>query len=133
MTNIQSSAMYEGGCHCGAVRFRVAITSFEAIDCNCSICRKKGFLHLTVPPEQFTLIKGEEALATYRFNTQIAQHYFCRICGIHPFYRSRSHPNHIDVNVRCIENVQISQFKIQPFDGENWEENVAQIRGNFQE
>lgn len=133
MTNQQSSSVYEGGCHCGAVRFRVKITCFEAIDCNCSICRKKGFLHLIVPPEQFTLIKGEDALTTYRFNTKTAQHYFCRICGIHPFYRPRSHPDHIDINIHCIDNIELSQFKIQPFDGENWEENITQIQGNVKE
>ncbi|MGK7932866.1 MAG: GFA family protein [Microcystaceae cyanobacterium] len=133
MANLQSSSIYEGGCHCGAVRFRVTITCFEIIDCNCSICRKKGFLHLIVPPEQFTLIKGEEALATYHFNTGIAQHYFCRTCGIHPFYRPRSHPNHIDVNVRCLDKIELSQFKIKPFDGGNWEENVAQIQGSLPE
>lgn len=128
MINDSSSTIYEGGCHCGAVRFQVKITTFEVIDCNCSICRKKGFLHLIVPPEQFTLIKGEDALTTYRFNTETAHHYFCRTCGIHPFYRPRSHPNHIDVNVRCLDNLELSQFKIQPFDGVNWEKNVEQIQ-----
>jgi hypothetical protein len=130
MTKMTSSAIYEGGCHCGAVRFQVEITHFEAIDCNCSICRKKGFLHLIIPPEQFTLIKGKEALSTYRFNTGVAHHYFCQICGIHPFYRPRSHPNHIDVNVRCLDDNLLSHFTIKPFDGANWEENIEQIQEN---
>ncbi|MEL7245291.1 MAG: GFA family protein, partial [Cyanobacteria bacterium J06573_2] len=60
---------YEGGCHCGAVRFRVVVDNKKADDCNCSICTKKGFLHLIVPQNQFTLLKGEENLATYTFNT----------------------------------------------------------------
>ena len=47
---------YEGGCHCGRVRFRVTADLAAATieRCNCSICRKKGFLHLIVPPEQFS-------------------------------------------------------------------------------
>jgi hypothetical protein len=128
MTESIGSASYEGGCHCGAIRFRVGIDRFQALDCNCSICRKKGFLHLIVPATQFTLLCGEESLSTYTFNTGIAQHYFCRVCGIHPFYRPRSHPEGIDVNVRCLDGEVSSRFQIQFFDGANWEENIDRIR-----
>jgi len=89
---------YTGGCHCGAVRFQVVVDNHRVEDCNCSICRQKGFLHLIIPPEKFTLLQGEAELTTYKFNTGIAQHKFCRICGIHPFYIPRSHPN-------CIESM----------------------------
>ena len=119
---------YFGGCHCGAVRFRVAVDKHEASDCNCSICKKKGFLHLIVPPERFTLLSGEDVLTTYTFNTGTAQHTFCRICGIHSFYRPRSHPEHFDVNVRCLDSDAIQDFQILPFDGVNWEQNVHLLR-----
>lgn len=125
---VNEPVTYEGGCHCGAVRFRVIVYQHKVEDCNCSICRKKGFLHLIVPPEQFTLLSGEDALTTYTFNTGIAKHLFCRICGIHPFYRPRSHPDYIDVNVRCLDGDVLSHFQIIPFDGVNWEENVHKIR-----
>jgi len=115
---------YSGGCHCGAVRFTVTVDKHEASDCNCSICKKKGFLHLIVPPERFTLLYGEDVLTTYTFNTATAQHTFCRICGIHSFYRPRSHPDQFDVNVRCLDSDAVSQFQILPFDGVNWEQNV---------
>ncbi|MGL5032348.1 MAG: GFA family protein [Microcystaceae cyanobacterium] len=124
---------YAGGCHCGAVRFRVMITDFKAVDCNCSICRKKGFLHAIVPPEQFTLCQGEEFLSTYTFNTHQARHFFCRICGIHAFYAPRSHPGMIDVNVRCLDENVLSDFTIASFDGVNWEANIAQITRNAQD
>ena len=81
---------YEGGCHCGRVRFRVTADLSGITYCNCSICAKKGFLHLIVPPENFELISGKDALTTYRFNTGAAQHTFCATCGIHPFYVPRS-------------------------------------------
>ncbi|WGV26447.1 GFA family protein [Halotia branconii] len=122
--NTQESVTYEGGCHCGAVRFRVTTEDHKADDCNCSICRKKGFLHLIVPRSQFTLLKGQDELTTYRFNTGIAQHKFCRTCGMHPFYIPRSHPDGIDVNVRCLDGDVIDNFQIIPFDGQNWETNV---------
>lgn len=121
---------YEGGCHCGAIRYRVRVNNYRVEDCNCSICRKKGFLHLIVPPSQFELLQGEEFLTTYTFNTGIAKHTFCRICGIHPFYRPRSHPQDIDVNIRTLDGDVLDQFEIHPFDGQNWEENVHKIQNS---
>jgi len=112
---------YAGGCHCGAVRFEVTADIGEVTDCNCSVCTKKGFLHLIVAPEKFRLLKGEEALVTYRFNTGTAKHSFCGHCGIHAFYTPRSHPDKVDVNVRCIEGIDLAVLKIVPFDGQNWE------------
>lgn len=120
--------IYEGGCHCGAVRFRVAVDGYDAVECNCSICRKKANLHLIVPPERFTLLHGADTLTTYCFNTRVAQHTFCKICGIHPFYTPRSHPNCIDVNVRCLDGDAMSRFRVTAFDGAHWEANVDRIR-----
>ncbi len=85
-------------------------------------------MHLIVPPEQFTLLQGTEALITYTFNTRVAHHMFCRICGIHSFYRPRSHPDAFDVNVHCLDGDVLDQFQILPFDGANWEQNVHLIR-----
>ncbi len=121
------SEWLEGGCHCGAIRFRVCVRSFEAIECNCSICQKKGFVHLIVPPADFVFVSGESALATYTFNTHLAKHHFCRTCGVHPFYRPRSHPGSWDVNVRCLDGDSHTRFAIAPFDGKHWEDNVATI------
>ncbi len=127
--NLSKQAItYEGGCHCGKIRFKAIVERQVATDCNCSICRKKGFLHLIVPQEKFTLLKGAEFLTTYTFNTGVAKHTFCRICGIHPFYRPRSHPEAIDVNLRCLDGDILSDFEIEFFDGINWEENVDRIR-----
>ena len=127
-TNSHKSVTYEGGCHCGAVRFQVEVDQHKADDCNCSICRKKGFLHLIVAQNKFTLLQGEDVLTTYKFNTGVAQHKFCSICGINSFYLPRSHPDCIDVNVRCLDGDAIAQFEIVPFNGQNWEENIHQLR-----
>lgn len=130
MAKNKEPRIYQGGCHCGAVRFQVLVDRFKVQDCNCSICRKKGFLHLIVPPENFTLLRGENVLTTYTFNTQIAKHKFCSICGIHAFYRPRSHPEMIDVNIRALDIETMAQFEIEPFDGKNWEANVDNIRNS---
>ena len=112
----------DGGCHCGSVRFRVRIDKKEALDCNCSICVKKGFLHLIVEEDAFELLHGGTVLGNYRFGTQTAKHHFCRNCGIHAFYVPRSHPDGWDVNVRCLDDVDLAEWTISPFDGKRWEE-----------
>jgi hypothetical protein len=119
--------VFEGGCHCGRVRFRVATDKLEALDCNCSICTKKGFLHLIVTKDRFELLSGAEDLATYTFNTHVAKHTFCKVCGIHAFYTPRSHPDGVDVNVRCLDGAEWHAFSIAKFDGEHWEDSVASI------
>jgi hypothetical protein len=115
---------YEGGCHCGRVRFRVTASLDRVSECNCSMCTKKGFLHLIVAPEQFELVSGADVLTTYEFNTKVAKHRFCRLCGVHAFYTPRSDPDKIDVNVRCLDGVDLSSLAVSPFDGQNWEQSM---------
>lgn len=88
------------------------------------MCTKKGMLHWIVAPEAFEVIAGREELTTYRFNSGVARHTFCRHCGIHPFYVPRSDPDKIDVNVRCLEGVDLSTLQPEKFDGLNWEESM---------
>ncbi len=83
-------------------------------------------MHLIVPPENFELLSGKEALTTYRFNTGTAQHTFCASCGIHPFYVPRSDPDKIDVNVRCLDGVDLAAIKTHMFDGKNWEQAMTE-------
>jgi hypothetical protein len=116
----------QGGCHCGRVRFKVTADLDRVTYCNCSICSKKGFLHLIVPPEQFELLSGKDELTTYEFNTRTAKHTFCKTCGIHAFYVPRSDPDKIDVNVRCIDDIDLSELSIKTFDGKNWEQAMGE-------
>jgi hypothetical protein len=112
----------EGGCHCGAVRFLIAVEPpLEVLDCNCSICAKTGFLHLIVPHADFTLLSGTENLSSYRFGTGAAEHLFCKTCGIKSFYQPRSHPDSWSVNFRCLDQGHSLNPVISSFDGRNWE------------
>ena len=115
---------YEGGCHCGRVRFRVRADLETTTDCNCSMCTMKGFLHVIVSAEDFELLTNRDQLSTYTFNTGIAKHTFCRTCGVHPFYVPRSDPDKIDVNVRCLDSVDPSEIRAIHFDGRHWEEAI---------
>jgi hypothetical protein len=116
----------EGGCHCGRVRFRVTADLATVTGCNCSVCTKKGILHLIVPQEHFELMSGKDELTVYQFNTGVAKHMFCRHCGMHPFYVPRSDPDKIDVNARCLDNVDLSKLSPKPFDGKHWEAAMQQ-------
>jgi len=121
-------AVLKGGCHCGRVRFDVATDPEIAADeCNCSICRKSGYLHLLVAKSDFKLLQGKDSLQIYRFNSGIAQHYFCRECGIKSFYVPRSHPDGVSVNVNCLDREDIACVTVTPFDGENWEKNIHKL------
>ena len=95
-------------------------------ECNCSICRKSGYLHLIVEKADFRLIQGAEALVTYRFNTGRAQHFFCKVCGMKSFYVPRSHPDGYSVNARCLDEGTVTRMEIRTFDGANWESSARE-------
>lgn len=118
---------YKGSCHCGRVQFSLqAPEEVEVEQCNCSVCRKSGFLHLIVPKSAFRLLSGEDELTTYTFNTGVAKHYFCRHCGIKPFYIPRSNPDGVDVNVNALDT-KPPHITVVQFDGQNWEANAAAL------
>ena len=118
-----------GGCHCGQVAFAIEIGSrIQVQQCNCSICRMLGFLHLIVPANRFELLTGSENLLLYRFNTGIAQHLFCGTCGVKSFYVPRSNPDGFSINLRCVALPETVQVHKQQFDGENWEHHAASLQ-----
>lgn len=117
--------IHSGGCHCGRVRFEIdAPAELETRLCNCSICSMTAYLHLIVPRARFRLLEGEDALTTYTFNTGVAQHHFCSVCGIKSFYVPRSNPDGVSVNVRCLDPATIEKITIEDFDGRNWEDHA---------
>lgn len=119
---------HSGACHCERVRFEVdAPAEIDALECNCSICSKSGFLHLIVPQSRFRLLHGSDELTTYQFNTGVAKHLFCKTCGIKAFYIPRSNPDGYSVNVRCLQSATITQVNVSAFDGNNWEEHGAEL------
>lgn len=112
----------QGSCHCEKVTFSVKIVSqpISVLDCNCSICAKKGYLHLTVPKDRVSISAAAlEAMTTYRFGTGVAQHTFCATCGVEALYVPRSNPDCYSVNARCLE-LDGKEIRIEPLDGKTF-------------
>jgi hypothetical protein len=113
----------EGGCHCRRVRFRAEVDLDQSGECSCSLCTKKGILHLPVFPADFELLRGKNALTVYTFGTGVAQHPFCAHCGMHVFGVPRSQPDKITVNARCLDDIDGPALRpTRLFDGCHWEE-----------
>lgn len=110
---------YEGSCHCGAVTFRVdADLPGEAMSCNCSHCRRKGFLLTFVPAAQFTLLSGADRLTDYLFHKHAITHQFCKTCGAQPFAVGKSPDGTMQaINLRCVPDVNLDALAIQKVDG----------------
>ncbi len=113
---VEALLTHAGGCHCGRVRFECRTAARPTVlDCDCSICRMSGFLHLIVPAVHFRLLQGADHLREYTFHTGVARHLFCSVCGIKSFYVPRSHPDAYDVNVRCLDPNTLTQYTLRVF------------------
>jgi hypothetical protein len=108
---------YLGSCHCGAVEFAVDADPVELTVCDCSLCRRKNALMLAVPVDQLAVLRGEDKLSLYQWNTGAARHHFCSVCGIYTFHRKRSDPNSYGVNVNCLEGFDASAVPVRQADG----------------
>ncbi|MCC2687681.1 MAG: glutathione-dependent formaldehyde-activating protein [Rhizobiaceae bacterium] len=112
----------DGGCHCGAVRFRVRLAEglHTARRCTCSYCRMRGAIAVTARLGNLTLLAGQNSLTTYQFNTMTAKHHFCAHCGIHTHHQRRSDPGEYGVNVACLQGISPFDFDEVPvYDGVN--------------
>jgi hypothetical protein len=110
---------YKGSCHCGQIAFEVEGKITEVIDCNCSMCSRKGTLMWFVSRDKLHLLTPEEDLATYMFGEHTIRHHFCPKCGIHPFGESTDPSGNrmAAINVRCLEVLDFSSLPVNPFDG----------------
>jgi hypothetical protein len=111
--------MFEGSCHCGAVKFRVAAAITELTTCDCSLCAIRNAVMAKVPENALTVVEGESELTLYQWNTRRAKHYFCSRCGIYVFHRKRSMPDHFGINVFCLENFDRAALPVRATEGLN--------------
>ena len=113
---------YTGGCHCGKVRYEVDIENLiRVMECNCSICAKRGWLLSFVPLSAFRLLRGESELTDYQFNKKIIHHLFCNACGTASFGRGSDGKGKemVAINVRCLDGVDLKSLTVTEYDGKN--------------
>ena len=109
-------------CHCGQVEIEVKIPEEgfkKFMRCNCSLCKRKGAIMSPIPKDSLKVVKGQEHLKLYQYHTKVAEHYFCKNCGIYTHHRSYTNPENYEYNVGCIDNLNTFEYKNIPvFDGE---------------
>ncbi len=106
---------YHGGCHCGRIAFDVEGDLKQVVECNCSICAKRAYLHWSVPREHFRLTSPEANIATYTFKSGRVKHQFCPVCGVAPLCITG--PDKVNVNARCLDGVEAAALEVKHFDG----------------
>jgi hypothetical protein len=129
---------YEGGCHCGAVRFTARVdVAVGTTKCNCSFCARVRLWSVMATDATFHLVSALDVLADYTGRNPVAHHFFCKTCGIHAFDRIDL-PNmtghvYYNVSVACLDGVDMDELMAAPvayLDGlhDNWGERPAEIR-----
>jgi hypothetical protein len=116
---VDEMTRYAGSCHCGAVRFEIETEITEPTMCDCSLCSKKNALMCTAHEANFRLIAGEDKLSLYTWNSGVARHYFCSVCGVYPFHKKRSAPDHYGINVRCLDGFDIAGWPVRQAEGKS--------------
>ena len=110
---------YHGSCHCGAVQFTVAGEILEAYVCDCSLCTKKNALMANIHESRLKITAGEDKLGFYQWNARIAKHYFCKQCGIYPFHKKRSMPDHYGVNLKALDDFDWASVPVRAAEGKD--------------
>lgn len=113
---------YAGSCHCGKIAYEVEGELQEAVQCNCSICSRRGYLLWFLPREKLSLKTPEGNMSHYEFNKHRIKHYFCPDCGCAPFGMGKapgSDKAMVAVNLRCLPELDLATIKVKPFDGKS--------------
>ena len=117
-----SQGQYNGSCHCGAVAFTVALPDgLRAVGrCDCSLCRRRGAIMAHTGLDGLRIIRGQAVLRLYQFNSRVAKHYFCSICGIYTHHQRRSDPSQYGINIGCLDGLDaLEPGAVQTYDGVN--------------
>lgn len=115
-------AKHKATCHCGEVELQLTLPDglVDVRRCDCSLCRRRGAIVASVALSGIEIIKGEDVLKIYQFNTMTAKHYFCSVCGIYTHHQRRSNPSQYGFNVACLEGVNPLKIEgVITYDGVN--------------
>lgn len=111
--------IYIGSCHCGKMSFGAEGDLVKVVECNCSICRKRGSLHWFLPRDNFRLLTPGVSMGTYTFKQHKIKHRYCLDCGCAPYSEgiAPSGSYMVGINARCLDEVDISSIDVGHFDG----------------
>jgi hypothetical protein len=94
----------QGGCLCGAVRYRLASEPFEAGYCHCAICRRSTgapvVAFATVPFDDFQLTGNP----CRRRSSDFGERWFCSECGTQLAMHVDHQPDTIDFTVATLDD-----------------------------
>ncbi len=98
--------MLEGGCLCGAVRYRLSGASQRVTHCHCAMCRKQhGAAFATYARVDRSALEISEtggALSAYRSSGKVLRQ-FCRTCGSSLFWSRDDAPQRVAVAVGTLD------------------------------
>lgn len=119
---VEVKERHKASCHCGLVELELYLPHglVDVRRCDCSICRRRGAIVASVPLDSIKIVKGEDSLKLYQFNTKTAKHFFCSQCGIYTHHQRRSNPNQYGFNVACLEGINpLKIAAVATLDGVN--------------
>ncbi len=119
---VQIQEKHKATCHCGSVVIELSLPNGveDLRRCDCSLCRRRGAIVASVPLSGIKILKGEDKLKLYQFNTKQAKHYFCSECGIYTHHQRRSNPSQYGFNVACLEGINpLKVERVPTYDGVN--------------
>ncbi|EWZ96717.1 hypothetical protein NW765_010784 [Fusarium oxysporum] len=130
-------ATYEAGCHCGYIGLSVALSpplpKHEVINCNCSICRRGGYLLVYPAYEKVTWHNdSDKRVSRYQFNTKARDHMFCPKCGASigiDFARVWPEAPRYGISVRQFNNIDLDSLQYMKLDGLHNAEPAVDLSG----
>lgn len=110
-------AKYTGSCHCGKITYEFTGEITRATSCNCSLCTAKNARMTYTEKENFRLLSGAEFISEYNWNTGVARHYFCQICGIYTHHQPRTKPEWMGINLGTVDNINVQEIPVKYVNG----------------
>ena len=99
--------MLEGGCACGAIRYRLKVDPYDTGWCHCRICQRVsgtgGMIFTTVPLSAFHIERGEDSFGQFR-STPFGSRTYCFDCGAPLTIHVRHQPDEIDIAVGSLDD-----------------------------
>lgn len=113
---------HQGSCHCGKIAFEFDGDIAEVMDCNCSMCQRRGGLLWFTSPDHFRLKTPRDEVSTYHFNRHAIDHHFCATCGVAPFSEGKTRKGDamVMINARCVEGIDLGALTIKKVDGRSF-------------